>query len=234
MGRCEVYNLPASTPHLTSICRGTSPHHWLCVGGWGVMTERSHSHRVPRDVGEEEKISGWKVLYLLVSRRSEHWRLNQTHLFVKVDFHHLCLRTTKCNLQQHQHAEKRDFTVQQWNMLSISSWEHTLPSPLWNSVGCIKVIIFKTTETPEMGKLGLVLPLTVEDNRVCTVFSWLVPSAGQLSYCITLIQYVCDDSQDTTRDKDTEGQQQIEYSSNVSAHLHWSNSHLCSFSTPHH
>lgn len=77
----------------------------------------------------------------------------------------------------------------------MSRWKHILPlSPLWNSVGCIKLVcfFFQTTETPAMRKLWLVLPLGVEKQSCqCTygtVFSLLVPSAGRLPYCITLIK----------------------------------------------
>lgn len=76
----------------------------------------------------------------------------------------------------------------------MSRWKHILPLSSLKLSGLHKagVFFFQTTETPAMRKLWLVLPLGVEKQSCqCTygtVFSLLVPSAGRLPYCITLIK----------------------------------------------
>lgn len=94
----------------------------------------------------------------------------------------------------------------------MSLWKYIFSISSLKVSGLCKAFffLFQTTESTAIRKMWFVLPLRVEKHsRHCTygtVFSLLVPSAGQLPYCITLIgllQFIDDFTDDERNVKAT-------------------------------
>lgn len=173
-------SLPPPTPSSLPYAEELAEPLALCGGLGSWLSAHTHTHTVPPTRNGEQQI------FLLWGETfSTRWPVQENPLFLQwTTFWRkeiLCFYTNK-------DIQKKS---SRWNnkCQSCENIEMYTSSLLTETVGCIKLLW-----TPVMRKLWLVLPLGVEKHPchcACgTVFSFLVPSAGHLPYCITHKQYL--------------------------------------------